>query len=73
MKIKDSEFEKVRTQCGILNKFTNEIRYPYRLELYDEDVLYSLDAIKVIKSIKPIRDLLDIILQETEKENPNIM
>jgi len=69
----NAEFEKLRTQCGILNKFTNEIRYPYRLELHDEDVLYSLGAVTMIKSIKPIKDLLDIILHETKKENTDTL
>ncbi|MDR0474071.1 MAG: HEPN domain-containing protein [Treponema sp.] len=69
----NNEFEKIRTECGILNKFTNEIRYPYQFEIKDEDVLYSISAVKMIKSIKPINDLIDIISKETkaEKENNN--
>jgi HEPN domain-containing protein len=65
----NNEFEKIRTQCGILNNFTNEIRYPYRLEIKDEDVHYSISAVEIIKSIKPIKDLIELINNETEKEN----
>jgi HEPN domain-containing protein len=64
----NNEFEKIRTECGILNKFTNEIRYPYRFEIKDDDVLYSIGAINMIKSIKPINDLIDNIFKETEKK-----
>jgi len=65
----NNEFEEVRTECGILNKFTNEIRYPSRIELKDEDVRYSISAVKMVKSIKPIKDLMDVILKETENKN----
>jgi HEPN domain-containing protein len=62
----NNEFEKIRAECGILNKFANEIRYPYRLEIKDEDVLYSISAVTMIKSIKPITDLIYLIFKETE-------
>ena len=65
----NNEFEKIRTECGVLNKFTNEIRYPSRIELKDEDVRYSISAVKMVKSVEPIKILIDIVLKETEKKN----
>ncbi|MDR0448283.1 MAG: HEPN domain-containing protein [Treponema sp.] len=62
------EFKNIRTECGILNKFTNEIRYPYRFEITDEDVLYSINAVEIIKNTKPVKELIDFITKETKKE-----
>ena len=63
----DNDFENIRTECGILNRFSNEIRYPHRIEIKDEDVIYSIGAVEKIKSIKPIKDLIDIIAREKNK------
>ena len=57
----NNDFESIRTECGILNKFTNDIRYPHRIEIKEEDVLYSINAVEIIKNIKPIKDLINII------------
>ena len=29
----NNAFDNIRTECGILNKFTNDIRYPHRIEI----------------------------------------
>jgi len=58
---KDKTFENVRTECGLLNKFTNDIRYPHRVEIKEEDVAYSINAVNQIKNIEPIKILIDII------------
>ena len=52
---KDIIFEKIRTECSLLNKFTNEIRYPHRIEIKEEDVIYSIDSADRIRSIDPIK------------------
>ena len=62
---KDNSFEIIRTECGLLNRFTNEIRYPHRIEIKEEDVNYSISAVERIRNLEPIKKLKDII----EKEN----
>ena len=58
---KDNNFEKIRTECSLLNKFTNEIRYPHRIEIKPEDVNYSINAVESIKNIEPMKKVIDII------------
>jgi predicted nucleotidyltransferase len=29
----DNSFENIRTECSLLNRFTNEIRYPHKIEI----------------------------------------
>ena len=62
----NNDFENMRTECGILNKFTNDIRYPHRMEIKEEDMMYSIDAVETIKNIKPIKNLIEIITKENE-------
>ncbi|MDR2618613.1 MAG: HEPN domain-containing protein [Treponema sp.] len=38
----DNNFENIRTECSLLNRFTNEIRYPHRIEINEEDVIILL-------------------------------
>ena len=72
----DYTFEQIRSECGILNKFANEIRYPYRIEIEEGDVVYALNAVERIRNIEPILNLKKIITQENkiqddDKENSN--
>ena len=62
---KDNGFEIIRTECSLLNRFANEIRYPHRIEVKEEDVSYSISAVERIRNLEPIKKLMDII----EKEN----
>ena len=58
---KDNCFEIIRTECGLLNRFTNEIRYPHRIEIKEEDVNYSISAVEQIKNLEPLKNIRDII------------
>jgi HEPN domain-containing protein len=58
---KDKNFEIIRTECSLLNRFTNEIRYPYRIEIKEEDVSYSINAVERIKYIEPIKNIIDVV------------
>jgi len=49
---KDNLFENIRTECGILNRYINEIRYPHRIEINLDDVNYSIKAAERIKELK---------------------
>jgi HEPN domain-containing protein len=62
----DHAFEEIRNECGLLNRFTNEIRYPYRIEIKDEDVIYALDAVEKVRNIKLILDLRNFLIGENE-------
>jgi HEPN domain-containing protein len=65
----DTSFENIRTECSLLNRFANEIRYPHRIEIKEEDVDYSLNAVDHIKNHDPIKFLRAIISNENIKEN----
>jgi HEPN domain-containing protein len=64
---KDIAFENIRTECSLLNRFTNEIRYPHKIEIKEEDVKYSLNAVEQIKNVDPIKKLRDSIIGETNE------
>jgi HEPN domain-containing protein len=61
----DHIFENIRGECGFLNRFTNEIRYPHRIEIKEDDVIYSIRAVDKVKNIEPIEMLRNIV--ETKK------
>jgi HEPN domain-containing protein len=58
---KENNFEIIRTECSLLNRFTNEIRYPHRMEIKEEDVDYSLKAVERIRNLGPIKKIRDIV------------
>jgi hypothetical protein len=64
---KESSFEIIRTECSLLNRFTNEIRYPHRIEVNEEDINYSIDAVDRIRNLEPIKILRDIAIKEIGK------
>jgi HEPN domain-containing protein len=63
---KDKTFENIRTECSLLNKFTNEIRYPHRIEIKKDDVDYSINAVERIKNITPMKKIIDIVKNENK-------
>jgi len=64
---KDKNFENIRTECSLLNRFTNEIRYPHRIEIKKEDVDYSINSVERIRNIDPIKKVIDIINNSDKK------
>ncbi|MDR2607743.1 MAG: HEPN domain-containing protein [Treponema sp.] len=60
----DNNFENIRTECSLLNRFTNEIRYPHKIEIIEEDVNYSLIAVEKIRKFEPMENLRNIITKE---------
>ena len=64
---KEDIFEKIRTECSFLNKFTNEIRYPHRIEIKDEDIIYSINSVDRVRNIDPIKKLININIQTNEE------
>jgi HEPN domain-containing protein len=62
---KDSAFENIKTECNILNRFANDVRYPHKYEVNEADVNYSINAVEKIKAIGP----LIIIRKNIDNEN----
>jgi HEPN domain-containing protein len=67
----DDAFENIRTECSLLNRFANEIRYPHRIEINGEDVNYALVAVEKIRNFEPIQNLRNIITQENNVKETN--
>jgi HEPN domain-containing protein len=63
---KDSGFQSIKTICEFLNRFANDIRYPHKYEVNENDVNFSIDAVEKIKELKPIIEIQDEI---TDKDN----
>ena len=53
---KDNCFENIKTECGTMSRYANEIRYPHRIEIKVEDVNYSIKVAEKIKNIEPIKN-----------------
>ena len=60
----DIIFENLITECAYLNKFANDIRYPHKNDVNESDVIFSINAVKKVRNIKPINDLRDIYNNE---------
>jgi HEPN domain-containing protein len=54
---KDSEFQNIKIICEYLNRFANDIRYPHKYEVNENDVNFSINAVEKVKIIKPIIDI----------------
>ena len=62
----DPQFEEIKIECGIQNKFNNNIRYPDGIETDENDVILSIKTMEKIISIKPLVDLkTEIIKKQT--------
>ena len=65
----DHTFEQIRNECGFLNKFANEVRYPYRIEIKEDDVMYVLNAVEKIRNIEPILNLRNLLIRKNELQD----
>ncbi|MDR1287454.1 MAG: HEPN domain-containing protein [Treponema sp.] len=68
----DNAFLNIRTECGLLNRFTNEIRYPHRIEINGEDVNYSLVAAEKIRNFEPMQNLRNIITPKNNAKETDV-
>ncbi|GMO69802.1 MAG: hypothetical protein Ta2A_18160 [Treponemataceae bacterium] len=70
----DNGFNEVKMECGFINRYANEIRYPYRIQVCKEDISYvmtSIDKIRNIDSLKKIRDEIAKNDKEHDISKPN--
>jgi HEPN domain-containing protein len=54
---KDNEFQAIKSECNFLNRFVNDIRYPHKYEVSENDVNFSIHAVEKIKNINPLLDM----------------
>ncbi len=54
---KDDRFDNIKTECDFLNRFANDIRYPHRYETTENDVDFSINAVKKMRNFELISDL----------------
>jgi HEPN domain-containing protein len=54
---KNSEFQNIKIICEYLNRFVNDIRYPHKYEVNENDVNFSTSAAEKVKALKPIIDI----------------
>jgi hypothetical protein len=66
---KDNEFQNISTLCNILNRFSNDIRYPHKYGVTENDVDFSIGAVENVRNIKSLIDLRNKINDENNKEN----
>jgi HEPN domain-containing protein len=45
----DNNFEEIRTECGYINRFVNDIRYPHKHETNEDDVNFSINGVEKIR------------------------
>ncbi|MDR1105746.1 MAG: HEPN domain-containing protein [Treponema sp.] len=64
----DNNFEEIKMECGFINRYVNEIRYPYRIEVYEEDVIYVINSVEKIRSLDTLKKIREEINNE-EKSN----
>jgi len=50
----NTDFCKIEKECGYLNNFNNEIRYPHKIELQEVDVNLAIKYAEIIQAFEPI-------------------
>jgi HEPN domain-containing protein len=64
----DSNFQEIKKECGFLNRYINEIRYPYRIQVYEEDVVYVIRAVEKIRNICVLMKIREEIKKDKEND-----
>jgi hypothetical protein len=59
-------------ECGFLNRYANDIRYPHKYEINETDVNFSIGVVEKIRSFQPLSDLINIIINGNVEEHDNI-
>ena len=53
----NKDFEDVRNECGFLNRFANDIRYPHQYETSETDVNNAINTVVKIRNFQPVLDV----------------
>jgi HEPN domain-containing protein len=65
---KDKIFEEIKTECDILNRYSNDIRYPHKYEVNESGVNFTINAVEKIKNIEPLIDIRNKVYNENNDE-----
>lgn len=65
----DNGFNEIKMECGFINRYANEIRYPYRVQVYKEDILYVMMSIEKIRNIDALKKIRDEIIKNDKEHN----
>jgi HEPN domain-containing protein len=57
----DGDFGNIQFECGIITRFSNDIRYPNQYETNETDANLTIAAVEKIRNFKPILDLRNLI------------
>ena len=57
----DSNFGNIKRACDFLNQFANNIRYPHKYEVTENDVNSSIDSVENIRNFESILELRNIV------------
>ena len=60
----DGCFQEIKMECGFLNRYNNEIRYPYRIQVYEEDVVYVIKSVEKIRNIEPLKKIREKLINK---------
>jgi hypothetical protein len=65
----DDGFNEIKMECGFINRYASEIRYPYRIKIHEEDVVYIIRAIEKIKNMDALKIIRDEIIKTDNRNN----
>lgn len=60
----DNQFEEIKMECSLLNKFNNNIRYPDGMQTDESDVALSLRTIEKVIALKSLSVLREHIAKQ---------
>ena len=63
----NQSFLNIKMECGFLNRYNNEIRYPHRIQVYEEDVKFVIRAVEKIKGIDELKNIRDEIIKSEQE------
>jgi HEPN domain-containing protein len=63
----DKIFEDVKTECAIINRYSNDIRYPHEYEVNETDVNFSMNAVEKIRNIYPLINIRNKVNDNNEE------
>jgi HEPN domain-containing protein len=65
----DINFQSIKILCDFLNRFSNDVRYPHKYEINENDVIFCIGAVEKIRNLKPINELKNIISNVDNQED----
>jgi HEPN domain-containing protein len=65
----DTDFQSIKILCNFLNRFSNDVRYPHKYEVNENDVIFCIEAVEKIRNLKPINELRNIMSNVDNQED----